>query len=287
MLAEVGAGDQHSEPVTNAEAVRGPSCVGSDTFFSETPSPVLGVPIVSSLFSLSKYFLGSLNPVLFFLSSMLPLTFLGLVDYITWTFIVTTRNDMRCNSYTFYCRAVTSYPSAFTTKHSALQLLFITTLPSLSRLTRCEDSESSTAKGLDRPYQVGLWLFPVSRVPVGSFHRVSCLKPCLCGDRARRGCRSGCVSAGFTALGRRNANTCGTAPVYPRDGTDAPYRWTIGCPLHRISRTKRNNGTHEKSLMDSMNSDGPPQQRQGPDLRGAMCDVCDVDRRDFGGDAHL
>ena len=46
---------KNSESVTNVEGVRGPSCVGSDTFFLKIYSPVLDVDLLSSLFPPSKH----------------------------------------------------------------------------------------------------------------------------------------------------------------------------------------------------------------------------------------
>ena len=125
---------------------------------------------------------------------------------------------------------------------------------------------------------------------MGTFRRNSCSKPCHCGDRAQRGCRCpGCVSAGFTAFERRNATFVVLHLCIPQDGTNAPCMMsrTIGCPLHHISRTKRKNGTHEKSLIDCMCSNSPSQQRYYLDLQGAVYDMWDVDRRDFQGAACL
>jgi len=48
---------------------------------------------------------------------------------------------------------------------------------------------------------------------------------------------------------------------------------------------KINNGTYEKALIKSVHSNIPFQRWRGPDQRGAVCGMCDVDRREFRGGA--
>ena len=72
----------------------------------------------------------------------------------------------------------------------------------------------------------------------------------------------------------------------PRDGTNATCEVARmnGCPLHRISRTKRNNRTYEKSLIDLMSSNS---RSHSPDLREGVHEVCDVGQLDVRGGARL
>ena len=53
-----------------------------------------------------------------------------------------------------------------------------------------------------------------------------------------------------------------------------------------VQHEKINHGTYENALIKSMHSNIPFQQRWcGPDQRGAVCGVWDVDRREFRGGA--
>jgi len=58
----------------------------------------------------------------------------------------------------------------------------------------------------------------------------------------------------------------------PRDETDAPCKVTrtIGCPLHRLSSTKRNNRTHEKSLYDPMSKYPSPGETRSRPAKGRV-----------------